>query len=167
MANIDEVRAFIEAVNGGAYEDRSERITAIELLIERNRDDIDENDLERLADCILREELTDSNTYKVSHEEYPILSNYQWDKRHQEETSLEQAEDYDTNGNNRAKPVKRKRSKYENLLTDKYARSRNKERRRKYREFTKEQPIHARKVRPPEIERYLSEKYTYWQRKFA
>jgi hypothetical protein len=165
------VSGFVEAVREGAFEDRSERITAVELLVERyvtaHGERPDNGDIERLTNVILNEELTDKNTYKVSHEEYPILSNYQFDTRHQEETSLKQAEEYDTGGVNRAKPVRRKRSKYENMTVDKYARARNKERRRRYREFTKEQPVIIRKVAPAEIERYLNEKYTFYQRKYA
>lgn len=165
------ITAFIKAVEDGAYDDRSERVTAVELLIDRYvaayGKTPDSNELERLADVILREELISRLKNKSAIEEYPFISERQLLRRHNNETSLKQAEEYDTKGTNRAKPSRRKRSKYENITVEKYAKARNKESRRKYRRFTKEQPVVTRKVDPATIERYLNAKYTFWQRKFA
>jgi hypothetical protein len=103
--------------------------------------------LERLADLCLYEELTDDNIHKVAHTEYPFLSEYQFDRRGNRESSVGEAIDNSaSDGGNHYKPVRRPRSDYENRFLDKKARIRNKERKRIYNEFTKVQPIIVRHV---------------------
>lgn len=48
--------------------------------------------LDRLASYLLFDELTDTNEYKMSHEEYPILSDNQQKRRHKTEVSASWAE---------------------------------------------------------------------------
>jgi len=99
--------------------------------------------LERLADLILHEELTDMNEHKVSQTEYPFLSESQFDRRESKEiaTGGDRMSMNAADGGKHEKPDRRVRNGYENLLIDKRARSRNKERRQKYEEFTKVQPV--------------------------
>lgn len=69
----------------GKIEDRSERISAVEALINEYVDAVGERPdsrvLSLLTDEILREELTDDNPYKVAHNEYPFLSETQYRRR--------------------------------------------------------------------------------------
>ena len=140
----DYKKAFETAVNeliNRNIGDRNERIRDIDDLINEYVYAVgsapDPIQLERLANYILREELTDPNPYKVSHNEYPVMSEWQLEKRKGREYSLKLAEEVGTDGKNYAPPKRRKRTAKENWLIDKRAQSRNKERRRKYREFTK------------------------------
>lgn len=141
-------------------EDRAERISAVGRYTEENPQ-LDGNQLERLADYILREELTDTDRMKSRNNEYPFMSERQIDRRRAEEVPLKVAEEVGIDGRNYREPVKRKRTFRENLLSDKYAKSRNKERRAKYRAFTEEQPITGYVASPDGIEEYLAEKYPH------
>lgn len=103
--------------------------------------------LERLSDLILFEELTDSNVHKVAHNEYPFLSEYQFDRRDNRESAVGDAIDNSaSDGRAHNKPTRRTRSDYENRFVDKKAKIRNKERKQKYNEFTKVQPVIVRKI---------------------
>jgi hypothetical protein len=100
--------------------------------------------LERLADLILYEELTDSNEHKISQTEYPFLSERQFDRRDNREVKSK----YDMDGNaldgrNHGIPTRRERTGYENRFVDKKAKIRNKERKKTYDQFTKVQPVHV------------------------
>jgi hypothetical protein len=98
--------------------------------------------LERLADLCLYEELTDSNEHKISQTEYPFLSERQFDRRDNRE--IKSASDMDGNaadGQKHGVPTRRKRTDYENRFVDKKARIRNKDRKHRYVEFTKVQPV--------------------------
>jgi hypothetical protein len=107
----------------------------------------DSTALERLADLCLYEELTDPNPDKMTAEEYPIMSEYQFDRRDSRESSVGVAIDNSAaDGRNHLKPTKRSRTEYENRLVDKKAKIRNKERKRAYVEFTKVQPVKAYKI---------------------
>jgi hypothetical protein len=97
--------------------------------------------LERLADLILHEELTDTHPDKVTRAEYPFFSETQFDERHRAEASFKLAEEQGVDGRNHRPPIKRMRSKREDYLIDKKAKTKNKERQRKYTEFTKVQPV--------------------------
>lgn len=97
--------------------------------------------LERLADAILHEELYSDDNYYVKHTEYPILNERKHESRTHKDVKPEGLETVDTGGKNQRKPTKRKRGKYENAFIDKHTRSKNRERRKKYHEFTKVQPI--------------------------
>jgi hypothetical protein len=98
--------------------------------------------LERLADLCLYEELTDENIHKVAHTEYPFLSEHQFDRRDNRESSVGEAIDNSAaDGGKHYKPTRRTRSDYENSFIDKKARIRNKERKKAYHDFTKVQPV--------------------------
>ncbi|MGG0793161.1 hypothetical protein ABE137_03915 [Brevibacillus laterosporus] len=113
-------------------------------------------ELEKYADAILHEELTDPNAHKGSHNEYPILSETQLARRREGkhkrrgsgmggETSLAIVQDTGTDGRSYRKPSRRKRSPYENRLVDETARIRNKQRREQYEKYRK----------PGEIKKYF------------
>lgn len=140
----DYKKAFEEAVNeiiDKNIEDRTERIRAIDALIDEYVDAIgsapDPKQLERLADYILREELLDRNPHKVRKTEYPIFTEAQLKRRRNREAPDEAMECVGIDGRDYRTPTRRKRSIKELMFIDKQAKSRNKERRRKYREFTK------------------------------
>jgi hypothetical protein len=120
--------------------DRSERMKAIQALIDAYIDSVgetpDDAQLERLTDYILREELTDGNEYKITHGEYPFMSERQFERRHEREYSLKLAEDIGADGMSYSAPVRRHRTAKETRFIDKYAKSRNKERAAQYRKDT-------------------------------
>lgn len=102
--------------------------------------------LERLADLCLYEELTDPNPDKVTKAEYPFLSEHQFEERYKAEVSEKVAEEYGTDGRNHKPPLRRKRTKKDEKFIDKNAKIRNKERKRRYAEFTKVQPVITRHI---------------------
>jgi hypothetical protein len=113
--------------------------------------------LERLADLCLYEELTDDDRMKVRNNEYPFLSSEQMARRQEGkhvrksdnpniEVPLAIADNIGSDGRNYNEPTRRVRSERENRFVDKEARSLNKERKRKYSEFTKVQPVIIRKA---------------------
>jgi hypothetical protein len=115
----------------------------------------DSTALERLADLILLEELTDNDRMKVRNNEYPFLSETQIARRQEGvharggtsgEVPLAAAESVGTDGKSYGVPTRRERNSRENRFVDKEARSRNKERKHKYAEFTKIQPVIVRKI---------------------
>jgi hypothetical protein len=133
---------------------RSERISAVERYTEEHPD-LDERALERLADYILREELTDPHPDKITRTEYPFMSTWQLDLRRDKEYGEGLAENHGADGRNYNEPKRRRRTSRENMLVDKYAKARNKERRAKYREFVETQPIVSYRMSEAEIgERY-------------
>ena len=97
--------------------------------------------LERLTNAILEEELYSDDNYYVKHTEYPILNERKHESRTYKDVKPEGLETVDSGGKNQRKPTKRKRGKYENAFIDKHTRSKNRERRKKYVEFTKVQPV--------------------------
>jgi hypothetical protein len=103
--------------------------------------------LERMADLVLYEELTDNNEHKISQTEYPFLSERQYDRRDSRE--VKSKNDMDGNaadGQKHGRPTRRDRSDYENRFVDKKARIRNKERKKEYHEFTKVQPVFIHEI---------------------
>ncbi len=108
--------------------------------------------LEQLANLALYEELTDKSQYKTRDAEYPFLSDMQLARRqtgaNERNTGVQKGESpygaaatIAMDGRDYKAPVRRKRSDYENILQDVNAQIRNKERKRKYNEFTKVQPV--------------------------
>jgi hypothetical protein len=98
--------------------------------------------LERMADLILFEDLNNPSLTKMHDEEYPIMSERQYDRRQSAEVATGMRMDNNAaDGGNHITPTRRNRTTYEDLLMDKRARSRNKDRKRKYHEFTKTQPV--------------------------
>ncbi|TPG73318.1 hypothetical protein EEL32_10325 [Brevibacillus laterosporus] len=140
--------------------ERTERITAIETyiddVIERTGEHPSPAELDRLADAILHEELTDDDEHKMARDEYPILSATQYARRTQGkhkrrgsgmggETSLKVVEETGTDGRSHRKPSRRRRSPYEMQFVDANAKIRNKERLRRY----------AKDIRAGEVKRYF------------
>lgn len=125
---------------------RAARIFWIDVLTEKYYHDTgempDEATLERLADLILHEELTDPSPDKMTNEEYPFMSEHQFDRRDRRESSVGEAIDNSSaDGRNHLKPTKRSRTDYENRTVDRKAKIRNKERKKAYNDFTKVQPV--------------------------
>jgi hypothetical protein len=105
--------------------------------------------LERLADLLLYEELTDTNEHKISQTEYPFLSDRQFDRRDSREVKSAFGMDGNAaDGQKHGRPTRRERSSYENKFVDKKARIRNKERKKAYQDFTKVQPVIIRRLNP-------------------
>lgn len=126
---------------------RELRLVKIEALTEEYFDVLDDKVLERLADLCLYEELTDDRPDKMTLEEYPFMSEYQFDRRDSRESSVGEAIDNSAaDGRKHFKPTRRTRSDYENRFVDKKAKARNKERKRTYAEFTKVQPVKSYKI---------------------
>ena len=99
-------------------------------------------DINRLADVLLHDKLFNPSLTKMKDEEYPILSDRQFDRR--ESREVKSSNDMDGNasdGQKHGKPARRERSGYENRFVDKKAKIRNKERKKAYQEFTKVQPV--------------------------
>lgn len=88
--------------------------------------------LDRLADAILDEELTDPHPDKVTNTEYPFMSEWQLDLRRDKETGLKAAEETGTDGRDYRKPTRRRRTNYENWRVDADAKGRNEHRRQQY-----------------------------------
>ena len=108
--------------------------------------------LEQLANLVLYEELTDKSQYKTRDAGYPFLSDLQLARRqtgaNERNTGVQKGESpyaaaatIAVDGRNYRTPIRRKRSTYEDLLRDAAMHSRNKERKRKYSEFTGKQPV--------------------------
>lgn len=97
--------------------------------------------LERLTNLLLHEELSDTRPDKMTLEEYPIMSSDQEPRRHGKEVPMKVAEEYGVDRRCYKPPVRRKRTRKEIWKIDREAKSRNKERRKVYREFTKVQVV--------------------------
>lgn len=92
--------------------------------------------LDRLADVLLYEDLTDEHPDKVARNEYPIMSDRQLETRRSGEVGTKLAEDYGTDRRNHREPKRRQRTRRENATVDQYARIRNRERAAQYRKDT-------------------------------
>ncbi|MGG1152353.1 hypothetical protein [Bacillus wiedmannii] len=99
--------------------------------------------LERLADLLLYEELSNTHPDKMAREEYPIMSDHQLSRRHSGEVSMKVAEEYGIDRRCYKPPVRRKRTRKETWQIDREAKSRNEERRKVYREFTRVQVVRS------------------------
>lgn len=97
--------------------------------------------LERLADLLLYEELSNTHPDKMTREEYPIMSDYQLSRRHSREVSMKVAEEYGVDRRNYKPPFRRKRTRKETWRIDREAKSRKEERRKMYREFTRVEEV--------------------------
>lgn len=171
---IDKLTAAIRSrsafiYKGAAYDvyhDRHARIMAIDHVSADYLRDCTEEDrsiepvlLERLADAILYEELTDTSSAKATREEYPFLSDTQLARRRsgrhtrrtgvgRGETSIEMYESgsekhhigggayLSTDGRDYRIPIQRTRSINELIAIDENTVSRNKERAAQYRKDT-------------------------------
>lgn len=92
--------------------------------------------LDRLADVLLYDELTDEAKNKVSAEEYPFLSERQFERRRGEEVGDKLADDYGSDRRNYREPKRRKRTKREHDVVDSASLARNKERAAQYKRDT-------------------------------
>jgi hypothetical protein len=115
----------------------------------------DSTALERMADLCLYEELTDNDRMKVRNNEYPFLSETQLARRQEGlharggtsgEVPLSAADSIGTDGKSYGTPTRRERNSRENRFVDKEAKIRNKDRKHRYTEFTKVQPVIVRKI---------------------
>jgi hypothetical protein len=111
--------------------------------------------LERLADLCLYEEITDTDRMKARNNEYPFFSETQLARRQEGlharggtsgEVPLSAADSIGTDGKSYGIPTRRERNSRENRFVDKEAKIRNKERKHKYTEFTKIQPVIKRTI---------------------
>lgn len=131
--------------------DRTERMAAVQALIDRYINEHgatpDPAQLERLTDYILREELTDRHPDKITRNEYPFMSTWQLDVRHDRETSFKMAEEIGTDGRDYRVPKRRKRSTYESIFVDQAAKIRNKERAEQYKRDTAASPVTSYNLR--------------------
>jgi len=113
----------------------------------------DAKQLERLADLILHEELTDTNPHKITNTEYPIMSESQYERRVSGKNSRKVSEDgkrvalkheipfeatfgYGTDLRRHDKPVRRRWSVDEALEVDK-RKSSDKDIREAYEDFVR------------------------------
>ncbi|MDE1383301.1 hypothetical protein PVN32_24710 [Bacillus paralicheniformis] len=121
--------------------DRIQRIEEITALADAYFDAVGEHPdstaLERMANLVIYEELTNPHPDKMAREEYPIMSETQREERIKSEASEKLAEEYGADGRNYKVPTRRKRSSYEEKFVDRAARARNKERRNRYNDFVK------------------------------
>jgi hypothetical protein len=89
----DEKAHKAEEIAAVLVSDRSKRIKIIDELTEayvtQTGERPDHTQLDRLATLILREELTDDDPYKMSHEDDPILSDTQRGRRYKREKTKE------------------------------------------------------------------------------
>jgi len=123
--------------------------------------------MERLTNAILHEDLTNMHPDKMTNEEYPIMSETQLARRregkHVEKGKFSKGEIpigaaalHGTDGRDYRTPKRRPLTTKEAIAVDSISKSRNKERQRKYREFTKAQPVTVTKLSPAEMEAYLN-----------
>ncbi|WP_227255926.1 hypothetical protein [Bacillus thuringiensis] len=131
--------------DSGAISNRNVRAKEIKSLTDAYIEMIgelpDSDQLERLSDLLLYEELHDKDRMKVRNNEYPIMSERQLIRRRNEEISEKMYEEYGVDKRNHKVPTRRFRFKNEIRFVDTCARIRNNERRKKYREFTNIQPV--------------------------
>jgi hypothetical protein len=131
---------------------REVRIVKINTLIEeyfgKTGETPDGITLDRMSDLILDEELRDTHPDKVTRTEYPFFSETQFEERRKDEASFKLSEEHGVDGRNYKPPGRRDRSNREIKFMDKNAKIRNKERKQKYHDFTKVQPVITRRINP-------------------
>jgi hypothetical protein len=130
----------VTEIIGLGIEDRTERMAAVTALInsyvEVHGVSPDAAQLDRLSDYILREELTNTDRMKTRNEEYPFLSERQFERRRENEVPLEVAEEYGVDGRSYRLPKRRKRSTRELIHVDAHAKIRNDLRAKRYKRDT-------------------------------
>ncbi|MFD2704650.1 hypothetical protein [Salibacterium lacus] len=86
-----EINGLFDQAKGGRLTERQAIFDAVEDVTERYFAANDEmppaNFLDRLSTLCLREELTDMDSYKMAHNEYPVMSGRQQERRQDEEIS--------------------------------------------------------------------------------
>ncbi|WP_339273766.1 hypothetical protein MKY59_21465 [Paenibacillus sp. FSL W8-0426] len=135
----------VTEIIGLNIEDRTERMAAVSALIdsyvEAHGVSPDPAQLDILSDYILREELTNTDRMKSRNEEYPFLSERQFERRRENEVPLEVAEEYGADGRNYRVPKRRKRSTKELIHVDEHAKIRNQARAKQYKRDTAPGPV--------------------------
>lgn len=135
---------------------RDVRMNAINELINRYVSETGERpaseQLDRLSDYILREELTDTRKSKSRLNEYPFLSADQFAYRNARQAPFSAASTHGSDGKDHRKPTPRKRTKFELTVIDKKAKGENRERRRKYTEAKKPSEVKTYKLIVKNIE---------------
>ena len=134
---------------------RKERFKAIEALTDRyiseNGERPEAGQLDRLATLSIYEEIVDSRKNKMREEETPVMSDSQYRRRTDgaharggagSEVASAGAAGYSADGRYYGLPV-RKTLLIKDAISMDTALSRNEERRRKYNEFTRVQPVHT------------------------
>lgn len=135
---VDELFTYAKVAGqyaGYNLADRAKRMQLIDELIESyiaaTGQRPDSVQLDRLATLCLREELTDKHDkWKAKHEEYPFLSDSQYLKRTWKDVDISAVD-----ATTAEEGKRRTRTKYENNYMDKTVKSREKERRKRYRDF--------------------------------
>lgn len=134
----ESITALYERTKAGDLV-RSRRIVEIDKLTEVYFSKVEEKPdsiaLERMANLLLYEDLTNPHPDKMAREEYPIMSESQREERVKSEASDKLAEEYGDDGRNYRIPNRRKRTSYESKFVDKIAKARNKEWRDCYKDF--------------------------------
>ncbi|GIO27737.1 hypothetical protein [Ornithinibacillus bavariensis] len=101
--------------------------------------------LNRLATLILDDEITNPDVYKMTHIEYPIMSQRQEARRNKTQVSIKWADEVGTDGKDyRQKSREMNRRKINIInehLRDTDIHAQNMEKLRRYMEFTKVQPV--------------------------
>lgn len=144
MTFSEKVTELFDRLKAGeeALVNRQSRIKIIDEIVEdyfaANGEMPEALDLDRLSSLILHEELTDNNPYKMTHEDEPIVSVRQKERREDREMGASESFTHGADGRDYRRPT-RKPTKRVNTE----ARIRNDERRRKYNEFTRVQPVRA------------------------
>lgn len=127
----------LESIKVVTAEERKRRVE--EILAEDNKADAN-----RLADVLLYDKLFNPSLTKMSDEEYPIMSERQFDRRQNAEfTTGDRLDQNAADGQVHLRPTRRNRSDYENRFVDKKAKIRNAERKKRYKEFTKVQSVNV------------------------
>ncbi len=140
LGPVNEIEEIAEQIASekfaGTLADRDYRKQQIDALIEDHFTGTgampDDTQIERLTDALLCEELTDSTPYKIANTEYPIMNERMFDERAAKNAAATAAvheQERKMTGS------RRQRSPYENALSDRKAKARNKERRKRYNDF--------------------------------
>jgi len=139
-----------------AEQSEAKRLEALEKGREPRSEFPNSSLLDHMNYWLLYEDYTDRAAHKTRHTEYPFLSETQLARRRNGkhgrggenigEASFDGAATVASNGRDYRVPTRRKRSDYEDNLRDKNAKIRNDERRKRYNDFTREQPVYVYKM---------------------
>lgn len=144
-------------------DDRQARIDAVQRLIDEYIETYGERpsaySLNLLSEYILYEELKDKAKNKVSAIEYPFLSEHQFERRTVREYSLTLADDRDTDGVNRKKPIRRRRTSKETYFVDKMSHMKNRKRKTAYKRDTSPGPVERGPSEPFTAARTVAQKW--------
>ena len=132
----EKVAELVAVKTAGQQERKAAVNDLIEAYVIATGERPDSAQLDRLAEYIMLDDLSDADPYKVAHTEYPFLSARQLELRRTREVSLKVTEETGTDGHNYRLPKRRKRSRYENWRVDANAKARNTERADQYRKDT-------------------------------